>query len=362
MSPAFSVSVFPPTTEDDSRTQPNPDLGQLDFLGRMPIPLRRAFKAGLDRTVTTHRQTSGISLDCCFLTGAEWYHPFDGLASAAAKLGAGLPNMLVSTFHHDILSPDLLRHYTPTTVADPALHPACRAARLADPLGAFRLFAVIPFVFLVDGKRLQGRPCPRVWQDLLDPCWNDEIVFGGWRPNPDTVYQDYNNYLLLFLLQRFGTDGLAAFAGNVRHLQHNILTASRAGSNSASVGTIAILPWLQAELCPRRERTRVVWPEDGALAMPIGYLVKPEAEPRVQALADYLTGAGLGRVLARNCYPPAGLAVADAFPADARLQWLGWDYARHHDLAVESRVAAETFFSAWYQTQAASIDRVKACN
>lgn len=320
-----------------------PDLGRLDFLGRMPIPLRRPFKAGLDKVVAEHRATGGRPLECCFLGGGEWYRPFDGLASADAD---GLPAMLVTTLYHDVLAPSLLAHYAAAAGED--LHPVCAAAGLGDPAGVFRSFAAIPFVFLVDERRLRGRPAPRVWSDLFDPMWADDIVFGGWRPNEQVPYQDYNSYLLLCLQREYGNAGLAAFAGNVRHLQHNIRTATQAGSNSASVGAIAILPWLQAELCPRRERIRVVWPEDGALAMPIGYLVKPGHEHRLAPLVHYVTGAALGRVLARNCYPPTGRAVSGVFPAGARLKWPGWAAIGAMDMAAASRSAADTFFAAWH--------------
>ncbi|ACO76504.1 hypothetical protein AvCA_02430 [Azotobacter vinelandii CA] len=326
---------------------PTPDaLGGLDLLGRMPIPLRRAFKAGIDQTLAAQRAAGGESLNCCCLGGGEWYSPFDTLATERDP--ARLPGMLVSTIYQDILSPGLLTHYAPGPDARPlpALHPACAAAGLADPQGVFRVFSVIPFVWLVDKRRLKGRQPPRVWSDLLDPQWAGEIVFGGWRPNPQVPYQDYNAYLLLMLYLEFGQAGLEAFAGNVRHLQHNVRTATQAGSNSQDVGAIAVLPWLQAELCPRRERTAVLWPEDGALAMPIGYLLKPGQERRLAPLVDYLHGARLGAVLARNCYPPTGLATAGAFPPGARLKWPGWEFFRRHDFDAEQRRAVELFFAA----------------
>lgn len=322
----------------------------LDFLGRMPVPLRRPFKLGLDRAVAAHRARTGVHLRSLFLAGAEWHCPFDRLAEATED--AELPHMLVTIWHHDILAPHLLARYAP---ADAASAPPCApvAASLRDPRGVFRTFAAIPFVFLVDERRLQGRPAPRTWDALLAPHWADDIVFGGWRPNEQAAYQDYNAYLLASLYREYGADGLAAFAANVRHLQHNVRTAAQAGSNSASVGAVAILPWLQAELCPRRERIRVVWPEDGALAMPIGYLVKTGMDARVQPLVDYVTGAALGATLARNCYPPTGAALADAFPAGARLKWPGWEAIRRRDCAADRRAAAEIFFAVWQRRQEA---------
>lgn len=340
----------------DRHELPTPDeLGSLDLLGRMPIPLRRAFKSGIDKTVVQHRKASDLSLKCCCLGGGEWYSPFDTLATEPDA--TRLPGMLVSTIYQDILSPSLLHHYAPNTQSRPmpAMHPACIEAGLADPLGVFRVFSAIPFVWLVDQRRLKGRKPPRVWADLFDPCWAGDIVFGGWRPNTQVPYQDFNAYLLLSLFREYGAAGLEAFAANVRQLQHNVRTATQTGSNSREVGTIAILPWLQAELCPRRDRTTVIWPEDGALVMPIGFMIQAEAEQRLSPLLDYLNGPDLGAVLGRNCYPSTHAAM-QAFPEHARLKWLGWEFFHQQNFTAEQQQAAELFFA--YH----SVQERRACN
>jgi len=334
------------------RAQHMPIPEYSDFLGRMPIPLRRPFKAGLDRTVIKHRENSGIQLKCCFLSGAEWYHPFDELAALPHEC---LPATLLTPLHQDILSPDLLAHYAPSTIRQRSVAQIAINAGLLDPYGIFNSFAAIPFVFLVDERRLKRRTAPKTWQDLLDPQWQDEIVFGGWRPNEHVPYQEYNSYILFSIFQEYGAAGLAALAANVKHLQHNIRTATLTGTNSQAVGTIAILPWLQASLCPRRERTRVVWPEDGAIVMPIGYLVKHESERRVQPILDYMNGSALARVLSTNCYPPLGSEISGAFPANASMKWAGWDYIRSHDMAAESALAARIFFGAWAEKNEVSL-------
>lgn len=325
-----------------------PPSGPLDFLGRLPIPLRRPFKQGLDRTLARLRQ-QGEHLQGCFLQGAEWYRPFDGLLKAATgpHPEAELPGLIVSHFAPDIFQPELLAHYRGAPLNTlPALDGLCQEAGLADPAGEFHVFANIPFVFLVDTTRLGRRPMPRAWEDLLDPCYADEIVFGGWRGPGQSHYQDYNEYILRHVFQNFGSSGLQAFAHNVARLQHNIRTASSAGSNSPHAATIAIIPWLQAELCPRRQRTQVIWPDEGALVMPIGFLVQAEAVGRLQPLIDFLTGPELGRQLGHNCYPPARQPRHAGYPPGARLSWQGWAQARHPDLAETGKLAARIFFGA----------------
>ncbi|MDR0701190.1 MAG: ABC transporter substrate-binding protein [Azoarcus sp.] len=318
----------------------------LDLLGRLPVPLRRPFKAGLDAALSRAPRR----FDCRMISGAQWYTPFDRLADWPA---ARLPAVLVTTLHADLFAPGLLRHYTPARAPlSMPLHPACEAAGLRDARGVFRNLALVPFVFLVDEKRLKGRAAPRGWADLLDPAWADEIVFGGWRPDESSPYRDYCGYLLLCLYLEFGAAGLAAFAANVRHLQHNVRTAARAGSNSQQAGAVSVLPWLQAELCPRRERVRIAWPEDGALVMPLSWLVKRGMEEGGDAapLVEYLQSRELGAMFARNAYPPVHQAAgaAAAYPPGVRLKWPGWAYFHMGKMAADSAAASGIFFAAWY--------------
>lgn len=321
-----------------------PDLAQVDLLGRMPVPVRRAFKLGLDRLLEREAARNN-RLACCFLSGGEWYRPFDTLARC--KHADEVPAVLLTTLQEDILSPELLSFYRSraSRVDRSAIHPAFASSGLIDPSGLCRTFAAVPFVLLVDRLRLRGRPIPQTWTDLLAPHWQKEIVFGGWRPNESVAYKDFNSYLLLFMLREFGTSGLEAFATNVSHLQHNVRTTTLFGTNSHHASTIAVLPWLHAEMCPRRMTTCVVWPKDGALAMPIVHLVKPERQSRVAPLIDYVTGCELGRVLNRNCYPTLNVD-ANHLPLDASFRWLGWQYVYTHDLVAESHRAVHVFFSA----------------
>lgn len=318
-----------------------PDLGTLDLLGRVPIPLRRQFKDDIERTSARHLEATGRKISSCLLLGCEWYRPFDRLCQSSSD--DERPGLVVSTLQDDLLEPTLLRTYGGSPAPRRPRHPALTDAGLVDATGTFHTFAVVPFVFLVDAGRLQGRPVPRTWSDLLHPMWHDEIVFGGWRPGEQGPFLEYNSFLLLSLFAEFGTDGMGAFASNVRNLVHNVRTARTMGTGDETVGCIAILPWLHAELSPRRQRVRVIWPDDGALAMPIVYMLKPSCAQRVASLVDYLTGDALARAWGRSCYPSA---FAD-WPADARLKWHGWSYVFERDLPKETERAAELFFSRW---------------
>ncbi len=325
---------------------PAPHVPALDFLGRMPVPLRYGFAAGLE-----HAAVAAGGRSICFLMGNEWYAPFDELARTG--FNSAFPRMILSPFTRDVLSVPFqqrLRAAGHRAASAKAVHPAVTAAGLVDPAGLFTVFSVIPWVFLIDHRKLGTRPMPRHWEDLLDPVYHDQIVFGGWQRPSDGTYPDCNDFLLLTLYRRFGAAGLRAFAANTRAIMHNTVAARLAGSNSEQGGAISILPWLQADICPRRDRTSVIWPEDGAMTMPIGFSVAAGQRARVQPLLDFICGDAYGAVLARNRYPAVWASLPQGLPPGARLNWLGWDYTRTHDMTEETAIATRIFFTAWDET------------
>lgn len=325
-----NASAWPPASPSAA-----PEVAGLDLLGRLPVPLRRPFKAVLDRVALCH------GLSACLLMGSEWYAPFAELPGLEADR---MPGMVLSSWSTDLFSGPLADRLSGEAFHHPPApqHPACVAAGLPDPAGAFSLLAVVPLVFLVDHRRLSGRPQPRCWSDLLNPIYAGDVVCGGWRPNGRVPYQDVNDFLLLCLLLELGAEGLRAFAANLRFLVPNIRTARIAGSNSAEGAAIAVMPWLQADISPRRDRVSVVWPEDGALAMPIGSFVRADRAERVRPLVEALHGPELARLLAANHYPPTAAGSAegfDALPPGARLRWPGWERMRGAAVARQADLA-----------------------
>ena len=326
-----------------------------DFLGRMPIPLRSLFKAGIDRVVAQHQAATGRTLRANALTGGEWFAPFASVMQS--RRAEDLPALLAVTCSAEMLNTPLQEHYRcGPLLPQHAYHPLCQQAGLIDPLGIFQLLALIPFVLLVDEQKLGGRPLPRRWADLLDPCYRQQIVFGGWRASPHEPYQECNRFLLLNLWQAFGPSGVQAFAANVRGLLHHARIArdfARPGSDEC--GAIAILPWAQAQLCRQRQHTRIIWPEEGAYTMHIAVMVQPGARLRVKPLLDYLLGPELACLLNRNFYPSA--LQADLFanetppwaqlPEAARFNWLGWSHVRAQDMNAQSEAAQQHFFNCW---------------
>ena len=71
---------------------------------------------------------------------------------------------------------------------------------MVDASGSYHIYGGSCFGFLVDTRKLEGKPVPRMWSDVLDPLYRDMVVCGF---NID----DINDIVLLNIFRFFGTPG-----------------------------------------------------------------------------------------------------------------------------------------------------------
>ncbi|WP_051449001.1 ABC transporter substrate-binding protein [Tolumonas lignilytica] len=332
------------------------------FLGRVPVPLRQTFQADIERLANHYEADTGKTLRYETCSGAEWFAPFKQLNQRTAP--QNLPDMLCITGSADILSSPNLTHYRNdhALLAASAMHPAFAQSGLPDPQHIFHLFAAIPFVLLIDHEKLDGRPAPRRWADLLNPLYQSDIVFGGWKPDPGKPYTEFNRFLLLAIYRFFGSKGLHAFAQNVKDIQHHVVIARTAGTRSPQASAISILPWMQASMCPHRAHTEIIWPDDGALTMPLACLIQPKAITSLRPLIDYFYSAQWQQFLMQACYPPVMPTWCTALPNDASFKWLGWDFVRENPMLQLSQTAATLFFNAWIPANRIPVKEYRQCS
>lgn len=315
-----------------------------DFVGNVPVPLRHRINDAVEEIAGG-----------CAASGArplKWTFPHGrGNGAQMERLRfirrlADFPNMLVSAEHGNAFNRRFYERHVMGGAFESGQPDGAAAAfsdcGLIDEKGWIGAYAVAPFVFLVDHARLDGRPAPRRWADLLDPIYRDRIVFSGWRREGDRQYSQYNKFFLLAMAQEFGLKGLAKLVRNVPLLMHSAQMPRLAGTD-ASPGGVYIAPWSMADMCPRRKVTEIVWPEDGALAYPLWLTVKASHRKALDPLARYFYGAELGRYLADNRYPSLSPDCASGLPEGAKLKWLGWDYVRHPATARMLKAACRTF-------------------
>ena len=213
---------------------------------------------------------------------------------------------------------------------------------LTDSSRSYHIFGGTAFDMLVDMRKLEGRPVPRTWADLLDPCYRDMVVCGF---NID----DINEVFLLYYYRFFGLDGVAAFADNLA-APVDTLDMMRTSLRTSNCHAILLLPHFFMSAAPQEEWLVPVWPEDGALLVPYFLLAKHTDEERVRDILDFFFGENVGKnsdegAVRADGHPadlPAALTSKKAFHVyshglepvfeDRRFKWLGWDWLLEHDI------------------------------
>jgi ABC-type Fe3+ transport system substrate-binding protein len=321
-----------------------PKPGAFDLVGNVPVPLRHRIHDAVDEVASGHIISRGRPLKWTFPHGRGCGAPMDRLRLIRSL--ADFPHMLVSAEHGNAFNRRFYERHVmggAFTSGQPDGAPsAFTDCGLIDAQGWIGTYAVAPFVFLIDHARLDGRPAPRRWADLLDPMYRDMVVFSGWRREGELQYSQYNKFFLLAMAKEFGLKGLAKLVANVPLLLHSAQMPRLAGTD-ASPGGIYIAPWSMADMCPRRKVTEIIWPEDGALAYPLWLTVKASHRNALDPLLRYFYGAELGRYLNANRYPALTPDCPSGLPEGAKLKWLGWDYIRHPATARMIKAASQIF-------------------
>jgi len=317
-----------------------------DVVAGAPVPIRPWLADSLAEVIEAEPERA---LTSCLVRGQGGWSPLQELRRIRRL--EEFPNLVISAdygnlFNRRFHQREVIEGGAFRTAQPGPVPPAVAAAGLVDPLGVVALYALAPFVFLVDQRRLNGRRPPRTWAELLEPEWRGEIVVGGWKRPDQMRYHSFNKFLLLALHQEAGTAGVARFAANVAALVHSVEMPRLAGSGS-SLGSVYVLPWSLADICPRRQVTEVIWPEDGALAYPLWLVAKAAAAERLAPVTRFLFGARLGRYLNHNRYPALSPLAPAGLPPGAPLKWPGWEVIRARATAAVVRRACTVFFDHW---------------
>lgn len=317
---------------------PRAETCGLDFLGSCPVPLRVRMRDDIASIADANR------LSWRAPSGQGGRTPMDRLRFIREL--EEFPRLLVSAesgaafnraFHAAHVARGDFSSLQPERCDDAFID-----AGLIDPSGWIGVYAVAPFVLLIDRVRLGARPTPRSWVDLADPIYRGEVVFSGWRREGDARWRSFNAFFLVSMLQLLGEQRLSAILANAPRLMHSTQMPRFAGTG-ASLGAIYVLPWALADLCPRRERSEVVWPREGALAFPLWMTAQTRHSERIAPLADHFFADATARWLDHNLYPSLAPGRPRLLPDAARLLFPGWDYLRHRSAADDGKRAARLF-------------------
>lgn len=195
---------------------------------------------------------------------------------------------------------------------------------MVDASGSYHIYGGSCFGFLVDTRKLEGKPVPRMWSDVLDPLYRDMVVCGF---NID----DINDIVLLNIFRFFGTPGLEAFARNLA-APVDTLDMMRTSLRARNRHAIFILPCFFGAAAPHEEWLVHVWPDDGAFLAPYYLMARNTGTPKVQAILNFFFGRELEGALTGKKMLHINAREVDPALEGRRLKWVGWDWLLERDI------------------------------
>lgn len=315
---------------DQDENEIFPSAGDIRVAGLLPcpvrIPLLEAFD-GLNRTITAETgKTIGVKLAAASV-GA------DILDAGLAKIesAADLPDIFLSAgFEAFFDQRNMARFKNAGVFVDRSwnTHNALMEPYgLQDPDGHYAMLGVVPAVFLVDKTQLDaGEDVPRTWAEILGRRFEGKISM----PVGDF---DLFNGILLTIWKNFGDEGVAAIGRNLLAGMHPSQAAGRFAPKDGKGPMVSVIPYFFSKMAQFNPNAEIVWPADGAVVSPIFMLLKKNAPPEAERIADFFASKEVGEILAhRGLFPSCHPEVENKVPDFAPLMWLGWDFIGDNDL------------------------------
>lgn len=207
---------------------------------------------------------------------------------------------------------------------------------LRDPSGDYSILAVVPAVFLVNSKELNGREIPKTWADLLKPEFEKSVSL----PVSDF---DLFNAILLNIYKLYGDEGVKKLG---KSLIQNLHPAQMVKSDRMTVNrpTVTIMPYFFTRMTKEGGTMIPVWPEDGAIISPVFMLTKREKVDKMQDLIDFFSSKAVGEILShKGFFPSVNPEVVNGTPEGKKYLWIGWDYIYNNNLQEQMHHCEDLF-------------------
>jgi ABC-type Fe3+ transport system substrate-binding protein len=299
----------------------------LDFYGNTICPLKFTFKDALEEIVKKEAREQGNHLKC-YVEAGRYANGACGDVLLPDSIDKA-PGLLLSkefndylgyTFRNYVCGED---HFAPISFEQ--VDSRIKEAGIIDEEGEYGVYAVMAENFFIDMDRLGDMPVPRTLSDLLKPVYQDNIIIFGKQ------HDELSNAVFLYIYKEFGEEGLKKFAHNVKGALHGSVMSKTAGTKKSEGGAIYLVSGFFANTCIK-ENVQIIWPEDGAIVLPMYFMVKQETKERVQPIVDYLMSEEYAAACVKAFTPAVNGKVQNCIPENGTLKWLGWDYIRENNL------------------------------
>ncbi len=188
---------------------------------------------------------------------------------------------------------------------------------LKDPKKHYGMIGLVPAVFLINTKELDGREVPQSWEDIMKPEFEKRVSL----PVGDF---DLFNAILLNIYKQYGDEGVKKLGRSLLESMHpsQMVKSDRKKDNKPIV---TIMPYFFTKMVKNGGPMQAVWPADGAIVSPIFMLSKKEKIEKLQPVIDFFASVEVGKILSHSGLFPSVHPDLDRSAAGA----LGYVLLRH---------------------------------
>lgn len=302
---------------DTARGAEYPRLEKLDLYGLLPCMLKVPLETEFNRFMQERGETGVYHFD--------WQDNLDLMqAVTAGARPEQLPPVMIwvgngAMFNRNFMQQFVL-HGRYRSLSEATVNTALAPYQLLDPNGNFTMLATDAVVLVADLKLMGNLPFPRRWSDFLEPDYAGTLSLCG-RHEAEV----FSPPMLLAMQQSFGFEGLRRFARAVGGACHPATMSKLAGSGKAAGLPFNAVPLFFAKTIGHREDVAIIWPEDGALAVPMTMLLRSDASERQEQMARYFSSLSAGRICSNAWFPSLHPQVDNRHLPGSTLKWIGWE-------------------------------------
>ena len=192
------------------------------------------------------------------------------------------------------------------------------------PQRVFRFLGADVLVIVLDKNLTEHIQTPREWYELLNPALKDSLVLCGDR-------DFYNDTLYLHFVRDYGLEALKPLHANTLDRIHPESMLQALSNNNSLGASMYVMPYSYAKKIDNQLDYQIIWPDDGAILMPIQMLVKKSAAEKYRNITRFWGGQEVGCFLRDNGFVSTNPRVIHPVMG-RKLNWLGWEFIRNNNL------------------------------
>ncbi len=298
------------------------------FVALLPCGLRNPFNSLLEAFL----EKEGSDLPALVEGNVNHELSYYEYASQAESID-DLPDFMITSDINPLFHSRFQEHFVNAGAFMPSRevkNPLFLEAGMKDPRDLYTFMTTNLLVAVVDLDKLDGRKEPETWKDLLGEEYRKSIGARGEE-------EFFCHAITLPYYLMYGEKGIRELAQNIEGRYHPAEMVKFCNSPRKDSPAVFIMPWFFARKIVRKDRTKIIFPAEGAFASPVSFFVKKDKVEKYKPLLDFLTGPEMGALCEELCFPAAFTEESPLFPEGGRIFWVGWDTVRGRDLGQVKR-------------------------